>query len=78
MPGFDWDTLFIWDLSWFTSLGFSWTTSLTGTLGGAAGGMDFLNISAGVLNDSFYPFTSFTCGLGGAILCSSQIKYCAA
>ena len=34
LNGFDWDTTFIWDLSFFSSWSFSWTTSLTGTLRG--------------------------------------------
>ena len=34
LNGFDWDTTFIRDLSFFTSWSFSWTTSLTGTLRG--------------------------------------------
>ena len=43
--GFDRDALFIWALSWFTSLRFSWIPSLTGILGGTARGLDFPNIS---------------------------------
>ena len=65
MTGFDRDALFIWGLSWFTSLSFFWATSLTGTLGGTAGGMDFLNISDKVFNYSLWPFTSFTSGISG-------------
>ena len=42
MNGFDWDAIFIWDLSWFTSWSLSWNTSLPGTLGGTAGGLLFL------------------------------------
>ena len=38
---FDRDALFILSLSWFISLSFSWTTSLTSTLGGTAGGLYF-------------------------------------
>ena len=69
MNGFAWYALLIWALSWFTSLGFSWTTSLTSTLRGIAGGLDFMNISSRVLYDSLYPFPILDSGLSGAGLC---------
>ena len=54
------------DLSWFTSLGVSWTNSLTGTLRGIVWGLALLNISARFLNDSMCSFISLTIGLAGA------------
>ena len=66
VTGFDWDALFIWDLSWFTSLSFSWTASLTGTFGGTARGLDFTDICAKFIIASLCPSTSFTSGLAGA------------
>ena len=74
MTGFDWDAIFICFLSWLTSFSFSWTTSLTGTLEGNAGGLDFLNISARVFNASVFPFPNLTSGLSGAGLYSAYIK----
>ena len=52
VTGFYWDALLIWDLSWFTSLSFSWNPSLTGTLQVTAGGLAFLNIYDKVPNAS--------------------------
>ena len=49
---FNWNSLLIWDISWFSPLSFSWTISLIGTLGGTVGGLDFLNILARVPNAS--------------------------
>ena len=57
---------------------FSWTTYLTGTLGGTSGGLEFLNIFARVPNASLCPFPSLTSGLAGDIFWSAQIKSCAA
>ena len=71
VTGFDWVAIFMWDLSWFTSLSFSWTTSLTGTFGVTSGGLNFLNIYASVLNESLCPFNNFTSGISGAGLCSA-------
>ena len=70
VTGFDWDTLFIWDLSWFNYLSFFWTTHLTVTLRGTGEGMAFLNISARVLNASLCPFSDLTSGLASSGLCS--------
>ena len=71
VDGLDWGALLIWDLSWFTSLSLSWTTYLTGTFGVTTGGLDFLDISARVLNASLCPFTSFTSGISDAGFCLS-------
>ena len=78
MNGFDCGAIFIWVTSWFTSWSFFWLTSLTVTLGGTAGGFDFLNISARVLNAYLCPFPNFTKGIAGAGLCGAYIRYCAA
>ena len=53
VTGFDQDALFISALSWLTSLTFSWTPYLTGTLGGTAEGLDFLDLFAKIFNTSF-------------------------
>ena len=71
MYGFALGEFLSWNISWFTYLGFSWTTSLIGTLRGIAGGMDFLNISARVLNASLCPFPSLASGISGAGFCSA-------
>ena len=71
MNVFDWDTLLIWALSWLISLGFSCAISLTGTLRGIAGGMDFLNISARVLNAYLCPFPSLDIKIARAGFCSA-------
>ena len=78
VTGFDRDALFIWGLSWFTSLSFFWTTSLTGTLGGTAGGLDFMNISPRVSNDSLCHSPNFTKVLAGAGFYSEYIRSCEA
>ena len=78
MDGFALDECLSWNLSCFTSLGLSWTTSMTGTLRGIAGGLALLNIYYRVLNASLCPFTSLDSGFSGAVLCSAQIKSCAA
>ena len=78
MTGFYWGALFIWAIYWFTSMSFSWTPSLTGTLGGTAGGMAFLDVSVKVLNTSLLLFSSLISGISGAGLFSAQIKSCAA
>ena len=78
---FDWDAIFIWDVSWFSCLSFSWISSLTGTLGGTAwggGGGVFLNISARVINTSLYAFPIFTSGVPGYGFCIAWIKSCGA
>ena len=69
--GFYWDEVLIWDISWFTSLSFFWANSPTGTLEGTAWGIDFLNISARVLDAPLCPFTSLTIGLAGDGFCSA-------
>ena len=69
--GLDWDALFIWDISWFTCVSFSWATYLTGILGSTAGALAFLNISYRVMNESLCPFPSFTSGLAGDGFCSA-------
>ena len=66
MDGFALDEFLSWTVSWFTSLDFSWTTSLTGTLIGIAGGMALLNIFARILNSSLGSFPSFASGFYGA------------
>ena len=71
MTGFDWDEIFIWALSWFTSLTFSWTNSLTDTPGGTSGGMVFLNIFDRFRNASLCLYSSLISGLAGAGLCSA-------
>ena len=76
--GFDWDAFFIWVISWFTCWSFSWYTPLTGNLGGTAGGVAVLNISARGLNPSLCAFPNFTSGLGVAGLCGAFFKSCAA
>ena len=78
MTGFDWDALFIWDLSWFTCLSFSWATYLTGILEITAGGLDFLNISDRDINASLCVFNCLNSVISGAGLCSEYIKYCTA
>ena len=75
---FDWDTIFIRVLSWFTFWSLSWNTYLTVTLGGTDGGFAFLNISARVLNASVCTFPILNSGLAGAGFCIEQIKPCAA
>ena len=69
--GFDWDSIFVWFISWFTSCSFSWNKSLTGTPRGTDEGFAFMNISDRVLNDSLCLFTSFTSGIYGVGFCSS-------
>ena len=51
---------------WLTSLGLSWTTSLTETLRGTSGRFSFLNISYRVLNASLCTFPILTSGLVGS------------
>ena len=53
------------DISWFTSLSFSWNKSLTGTLGGAGRGFALLNIFARVINDLFFHTIVLQVGLLG-------------
>ena len=74
--GFDWDTIFILVLSWFTCWSFYWNSPLTGTLRGTTGGFAFLNISATVLNFSLSPFPSLNSGIAGAGFCSVKIILC--
>ena len=50
--GFALDVIFIWALYCFTSLGFYWTSFLTGTLRGIVEGLALLNISDRFLNAS--------------------------
>ena len=74
VTGFDWDIIFIWALSWFTSYIFSWTTSLTGTVRGNAEVFSFLNIYVRLLNASLCQFYILTSGLAGSGFCSAYIK----
>ena len=60
MTGFYCGVLFIWVPSWFTYWSLFSLTSLTGTLGGTAGGFAFLNILARFFNASLCPFPNFT------------------
>ena len=69
--GFDWDDIFIWVLSWFTCCSFYCNAPLTGTLGGTAGGLAFMNISASVLNALLCIFPILTSGIVVAGLCSA-------
>ena len=54
MNGCNWGVLLVWDIPWFTSLSVSWDPYITGTLGGTARRMDFLDIPAKVLNASLF------------------------
>ena len=63
------DALFIWDISWFTCVSFSWATYLTGILGSTAGELAFLNISYRVMNEYLCPFPIFNSGLAGDGFC---------
>ena len=69
--GFDWYAFFIWFLSRFTFWSFSWYAPLTGTLGGTAGGVAFMNIYDMYLNDSLCEFPGLDSGIAGAGLCSA-------
>ena len=71
MDGFALDAFLSWTVSWFTSLDFSWTNSLTGTLRGIAVGMALLNISARILNSSLCSFPGLASGFYGAGFCSA-------
>ena len=64
-------TIFIWVHSWLTPWSFFWPNSLNGALGGNAGGIAFLNISARVFNASLCPFPNLTRDLEGDVLCSA-------
>ena len=70
MNDVDWYALLSWGLSLFTSLGFSWNISLTGTLIGIYGGLALQNISARVFNASLSPFPSLVGGFSGSVFCS--------
>ena len=71
VDGVAWDEIFIWDLSWFTSLGFSWNIYLIGTLRVISGGLDLLNISAKVINAYLGSFNFVDSGLAGSIFYSA-------
>ena len=72
--GFYLDEFFIWVLSWFTRWRFTWYAHLTGTLGGIAGEVAFMNIPSRDINASLCAFTSVSSGLAGSGLCSTLIK----
>ena len=71
MNGFDCGSLFMRVPYWLTSWSFFWPTSLTGTVGGNAGGFAFLNIYARFFNDFLCPFPDLTKGLVGDGFCSA-------
>ena len=50
---------------------------MTGTLGGTAGGIAFLDISIRDINKSLCEFPCVTIGISGAELCSKKIISCA-
>ena len=68
---FDYGAIFIWVPSWFIYWNFFWPASLTVTLGGTAGGFNFLNTSVRVFNASLFTLPNFTNRLAGSVLCSA-------
>ena len=67
---FSLDAFLSWTISWFTSLVFSWTTSLAGTLRVIVGEVALLNIYARVVNVSLCLFTGLYSGFDGDVFCS--------
>ena len=74
--GFAWCVFLSWFISWFNSLGFYCTTSLTSDPKGISGGVDFLNISDSFLNASLCPFPILASGFVGDGFFFAHIKSC--